>query len=136
MILLRRRQRSTSRLVAVSASVLGAGGGVPTGPAPAENRTAPGVEGLGGTDTGRLARDQTWFLAIFVVKVGLGLVAFAIKPWLRRLFFAAYAAYFWREMRDGGEAASAEDLEPLKLRPAGPPPARWRWSLRPSPRWW
>jgi cation:H+ antiporter len=30
----------------------------------------------------KLARDQTWFMCIFVFKIGLGLVAFAIKPWL------------------------------------------------------
>ena len=28
-------------------------------------------------DRAKLARDQSWFLASFVVKVGLGLVAFA-----------------------------------------------------------
>jgi cation:H+ antiporter len=70
---------------------------------------------LAGVDTSRLARDQRWFLAIFAVKVGLGLVAFTIKPWLGYLFFAAYIAYFVREMRDTGEQASDEGLEPLKL---------------------
>jgi cation:H+ antiporter len=99
--------------------------------------TAPGVRGggspgagraadaLDGTDTGRLARDQVWFLAIFVVKVAVGLVAFAIKPWLGVLFLAAYAVYFWREMRDTGEQASDEDLEPLKLQPKRTSPATW-----------
>ena len=72
---------------------------------------------LDGTDLRRLARDQTWFLSIFVVKVGLGLVAFALKPWLGLAFFAAYAVYFWRETSDGGDAASDEGLEPLKLQP-------------------
>jgi cation:H+ antiporter len=61
-------------------------------------------------------RDQTWFLAIFVVKVGLGLVAFAIKPWLGVVFFAAYAAYFWKELR-GESVQDDEELEPLKLQP-------------------
>lgn len=67
-------------------------------------------------DTTKLARDQTWFLAIFVVKVTLGLVAFAIKPWLGLLFFAAYAAYFWREIRktDDGRGDD-EELAPLRL---------------------
>src|SRR5690606_29417195 len=37
-------------------------------------------------DHRRLARDQSWFLAIFVIKVGLGLVAFAFKPALGVLF--------------------------------------------------
>ena len=51
--------------------------------------------------TARLIKDQRWFMAIFVVKVALGLVAFAIKPWLGLLFFAAYGVYFWREIRGG-----------------------------------
>jgi cation:H+ antiporter len=123
MILLRRRQRSRSAPAAVAASVPGTGHGMTTALAEAENRGTSGPEELDGTDTARLARDQTWFLAIFVVKVGLGLVAFAIKPWLGWLFFAAYALYFWREMRDGGEAATSEDLEPLKLQPRRPAPS-------------
>jgi len=72
---------------------------------------------LAGVDTSRLARDQTWFLAIFTVKVSLGLVAFAIKPWLGLVFFAVYAVYFVKEMSGTGEQASADDLEPLKLQP-------------------
>jgi cation:H+ antiporter len=83
--------------------------------------------GLDGTDTRRLARDQTWFLAIFVVKVGLGLVAFAVKPWLGLLFFAAYAVYFWRETGGGSESggghqASSDGLAPLRLQPGRPAP--------------
>ena len=50
-----------------------------------------------GVDTARLARDQRWFLTIFIFKVALGLVAFALKPWLGLLFFAAYGVYFWRQ---------------------------------------
>jgi cation:H+ antiporter len=78
-----------------------------------------GVRGgdLAGVDTGRLARDQTWFLAIFIVKVSLGLVAFAIKPWLGLVFFAVYILYFVREMTGTGDQASGDDLEPLKLQP-------------------
>ena len=72
---------------------------------------------LAGVDTVRLARDQTWFLAIFTVKVSLGLVAFAIKPWLGLMFFAVYAVYFVKEIKGTGEQASALDLEPLKLQP-------------------
>jgi cation:H+ antiporter len=78
-------------------------------------------------DMKRLAKDQTWFLPIFIVKVGLGLVAFAFKPALGLLFFAAYAVYFWREIRgssdDGDE--EHEELEPLKLQPKAPSPATW-----------
>lgn len=76
-----------------------------------------------GVDAGRLARDQTWFLSIFVFKIGLGFVAFAIKGWLGLLFFAAYGVYFWREMRSESDT-SPEDLEPLKLQPKRAVPAR------------
>ncbi|MEV6925623.1 sodium:calcium antiporter [Dactylosporangium sp. NPDC051485] len=76
-------------------------------------------------DLGKLARDQRWFLAIFVVKVALGLVAFAVKPWLGLLFFAAYAVYFWREIRGGGEHGDGEELAPLLLQRRRPVPATW-----------
>jgi cation:H+ antiporter len=77
-------------------------------------------------DHQRLARDQSWFLAIFVVKVGLGLVAFAIKPWLGILFLAAYAMYVWREVRSSDSAPEEEILEPLKFCPRRTDPAlRW-----------
>jgi len=66
--------------------------------------------------TRQLARDQAWFLAVFVFKVGLGLVAFAIKPWLGLVFFAVYAVYFFRELSAGG-AHDQAGLEPLKLTP-------------------
>lgn len=65
-------------------------------------------------DTRRLAHDQTWFLAIFVVKVSLGFLAFAIKPWLGLVFFAVYELYLWRELR-GDRPATEPELEPLKL---------------------
>jgi cation:H+ antiporter len=68
-------------------------------------------------DNKRLARDQSWFLAIFVVKVGLGLVAFAIKPWLGVVFLAAYALYVWREVRSVDHSPEEDELEPLKFRP-------------------
>jgi cation:H+ antiporter len=79
--------------------------------------------GLVGVDAGRRARDQTWFVSIFVFKIGLGFVAFAVKPWLGLLFFAAYGVYFWREMRSKSDT-SAEDLEPLKLQPKRAVPSR------------
>lgn len=71
----------------------------------------------------RLARDQVWFLAVFVAQVALGLLVFPVKPWLGMVFFAVYALYFWRELSGGG-AASAEDLEPLKLQPRRAVPSR------------
>jgi cation:H+ antiporter len=67
------------------------------------------------SQTARLARDQRWFTAIFVVKVALGLVAFAFKPWLGFLFFAVYAVYFWREIRGGHPGDDEVELAPLKL---------------------
>lgn len=85
--------------------------------APHHNADTPVSDPLDGTDSKRLATDQTWFLSIFVFKIALGLLAFAYKPWLGLLFFAAYAVYFWREMRGGPEQASSDDLAPLKMQP-------------------
>jgi len=100
---------------------------------PAPAKSAPGSaepptrtdsdEPLVGVNSRRLCRDQTWFLVIFVVKVGLGLVVFAVKPWLGLAFFAAYAVYFWRELR-GGEPAGAENLAPLRFQPGRAVPSR------------
>lgn len=88
----------------------------------------------------RLRRDQAWFMAIFVCKVGLGLVAFASKPWLGLVFLAAYAMYVWQEMRRDtvtpapAQAGTASDmiddddlvLEPLKFQPnAAEPTTAW-----------
>ena len=67
-------------------------------------------------DLGKLRADQRWFLSVFVFKVGLGLVAFSIKPWLGLVFFAAYGLYFWREMTAEGEHEE-DELEALKLQP-------------------
>jgi cation:H+ antiporter len=118
MLLLRGRAKRRDSGASMAASAAGA-------PGSARARDAIGGDQLDGTDTDRLARDQTWFLAIFVVKVALGLVAFAIKPWLGLLFLAAYGVYFWRELRGGGEHASADGLEPLKLQRRRPAPATW-----------
>ncbi|MFN2607102.1 MAG: sodium:calcium antiporter [Acidimicrobiales bacterium] len=76
-------------------------------------------------DLSRLARDQRWFLAVFVVKVGLGLVAFAVKRWLGVLFFATYAVYFRREIgnREGSEG-DGHELAPLRLQPRRARPSR------------
>lgn len=79
---------------------------------------------LADVDFARLKRDQVWFISIFVVKFGLGLFAFSLKPWLGLLFFAAYAAYFIKEMREEG-VASSKDLERLKLQPKVASPAMW-----------
>ena len=71
-----------------------------------------------------LSRDQAWFIVISVVKLAIGLVAFALKPWLGLLFLAAYAAYVWKEMR-GEQAIDDDGLEPLKLMPRAPTPPLW-----------
>ncbi|HEY4374388.1 MAG TPA: sodium:calcium antiporter [Burkholderiales bacterium] len=68
-------------------------------------------------DYKRLAHDQAAFLTVFVVKVALGLVAFAYKPWLGVLFLGAYGIYVWREISHGDTAPEEEELEPLMLRP-------------------
>jgi cation:H+ antiporter len=73
---------------------------------------------------GRLLSDQKWFMSIFVFKIGLGLFAFALKPWLGVLFLLAYAAYVRQEIMAEGEAGHADDLEPLKLRPRDAAPSR------------
>ncbi|MVW73505.1 sodium:calcium antiporter [Bordetella sp. 15P40C-2] len=68
-------------------------------------------------DQPRLARDQAWFMGIFIFKVGLGLLAFAWKPWLGILFVGVYALYVKRELSNDEACADCEDLEPLKIRP-------------------
>ena len=78
----------------------------------------------------RLARDQAWFLFIFVAKCALGLVAFAFKPWLGVLFLLAYALYVWRELKDEHEASEDESLEPLKFRPRAAAPSMLAVSLQ------
>jgi len=67
-------------------------------------------------DGRKLGRDQLWFLFIFIFKVGLGFVAFTIKPWLGVLFFIAYGFYFFTEMSAETEEIQ-EKLEPLKFAP-------------------
>jgi len=63
-----------------------------------------------------LASDQTWFLAIFLIKLVLGVIAFAWKPWLGLAFLAAYGLYVWKETRGGG-AGEEPDIEPLRIAP-------------------
>lgn len=79
---------------------------------------------LADVNVAKLGSDQVWFLALFVVKVTLGLVAFAWKPWLGIFFFVAYAVYFIRELRAGGESEPGE-LEPLLLQRKREYPATW-----------
>lgn len=78
----------------------------------------------------RLARDQAWFLSIFIVKCALGLIAFAFKPWLGVLFLLAYALYVWRELKDEPDASDGEQLEPLKFQPRAATPSMLAVSLQ------
>lgn len=82
-------------------------------------KTAPANHAVA-IDARRLSRDQLSFLAIFAVKVTLGLVVFAYKPWLGVLFLAAYALYVWREINSAETNEDEEELEPLKIRPGNP----------------
>jgi cation:H+ antiporter len=75
----------------------------------ARRRALPPIE------TRRLGRDQATFLAVFAVKVGLGLVAFAWKPWLGLLFFVGYAVYVVSELRAESHDCDALEVEPLTL---------------------
>lgn len=68
-------------------------------------------------DQPRLARDQAWFMGIFIFKVGLGLLAFAWKPWLGLVFLATYALYVKRELSRDEASSDGDELEPLKIRP-------------------
>jgi len=70
----------------------------------------------------RLGRDQSWFLLIFLLKIALGFVAFAIKPWLGWAFLAVYAVYTWMEMRNE-DVQSEGEPEPLKFQPNKPLPS-------------
>jgi cation:H+ antiporter len=72
----------------------------------------------------KLRRDQLWFLAIFVIKIALGLVVLSFKPWLGLAFLAAYGIYCWKELsRDNGGDEYQDQLEPLRLRPHDLDPA-------------
>jgi cation:H+ antiporter len=128
MLLLRRRAGRVPAAVPAAAGDAGDAGD-PAGPAgPAAGTADPDtrVSGPLNGELGRkLARDQTWFMAIFVVKVGLGLVAFAVKPWLGLVFFAMYAVYFWHEISSAEGEAEGEGLQPLKLLPRRDRPPMW-----------
>ena len=69
-------------------------------------------------DSIRLSRDQGWFLLIFIISIGLGLVDFTFKRWFGLALFGAYGLYVWREVKNDSASAEAQDeLEALKFRP-------------------
>jgi cation:H+ antiporter len=74
-------------------------------------------------DCRQMNRDQRWFLAIFLCKFALGLVAFPGKPWLGFLFLSAYAFYVQKELRRDERSVDEHELEPLKLRPKDTQPS-------------
>lgn len=74
-------------------------------------------------DGAKLGRDQLWFLCIFIFKVGLGFVAFTIKPWLGILFIIAYGFYFFTEISTKNKETQ-EKLEPLKFSPKNSEPKK------------
>lgn len=121
-MLLRRRFQGGSDTGGVRS---GKGGAIPPQGRKGDVEVVAHRDLITGIDGRRLARDQAWFLAIFVFKVGLGLVAFAFKPWLGLVFFAMYAVYWVTEMRADAEAHSDADLEPLKLQPGRAVPSVW-----------
>lgn len=71
-------------------------------------------------DQKKLARDQAWFMVIFTVKIGLGVLVFVWKPWLALLFLAVYGLYVKRELGADEGSMIMEELEPLKIRPSDP----------------
>lgn len=71
-------------------------------------------------DQGRIARDQAWFMGIFVAKIALGVMVFAWKPWVAVLFLLAYGLYVMRELTADEGATIMEELEPLRIRPNDP----------------
>ena len=72
-------------------------------------------------DRRRLSNNQLAFLGIFAVKLGLGLVAFSLKPWFGIFFLASYALYLRAEIRHPAGEHEGE-LHPLKIRPRSPDP--------------
>jgi cation:H+ antiporter len=78
--------------------------------------TAPARE-----DFRQLARDQRWFLALFAVKIALGLILFSWKPWLGLVFLAAYGLYLRKEMTSGRDLDGAPEPLLLARRHATPP---------------
>ncbi len=66
----------------------------------------------------RLARDQRWFLLLFALKIGLGVVLFSGKAWTGLIFLIAYGLYVREQMRHPVDPDEEEALEPLKLAPS------------------
>ncbi len=74
-----------------------------------------------------LASNQQWFLIVFAVKIGLGVVAFPHKAVTGLAFIAAYAWFFATEI-GRGVPSEAHLLKPLHLSPRAATPS-WFWVL-------
>jgi cation:H+ antiporter len=85
---------------------------------------AAAADPLLGVDRKRLIMDQSWFIAIYLVTLTLGLVSFAHKSVFGYLLLAVYGVFLWREIHNDDETASDEGLEPLKLQRHAELPAR------------
>ncbi|MGA8331016.1 MAG: sodium:calcium antiporter [Mycobacterium sp.] len=121
MLLLRRRSQTRARCRELVRAGIGAAS---FDPPAREHDDDAGAILADRAHMARLVKDQRWFMAVFVVKVALGLVAFSVKPWLGLLFFAAYGVYFWREIRGGaGVDPDEQELAPLKLQRRAARPA-------------
>jgi cation:H+ antiporter len=82
----------------------------------------PEHRGIAGEVQRKIGRDQAWFVAIFLVAVALGMVAFTGKAWLAPLFVLMYLLYVRRELRQT-DSQAADLPEPLKLDPGAGIPA-------------
>ncbi len=81
-------------------------------------RNRPAQFGLDPGTQAKLARDQLWFLGVFLLIVLLGVVAFPGKAYCGLLLLGVYASYTWLEVtRKPGGGPVDEDPEPLKIAP-------------------
>lgn len=120
----RRRHRTAPRAGAAPGATGTAHDTCSGGPDPDQSAGVDADGPVVGVDTAALARDQRWFLTIFIFQDALGLVTFTLKAWLGLLFFGAFALYVRREMSPAAQQASGKGLEPLKLQPRRARPSR------------
>jgi cation:H+ antiporter len=73
-------------------------------------------------DNAWLTRAQIWFLVIFALKIGLGVVAFRHKAAMGILFLIVYAWFCVSEF-SAAERSHHHDLDPLKIRPKAEEPS-------------
>lgn len=81
--------------------------------------------GADGRGLPHLARDSGFFVLLFAVQLGLGIVDFPGKRWAALGFVAAYLLYVWNETRAGSGEEEEGALEPLRLQPKAANPSVW-----------